>query len=868
MAAHQENLSTGIAGLDHVLRGILAGDNIVWKVDSIESYLDLVAPFCEFALAVERRLVYFRFGSHPPLLSHDSGAEICQLDPREGFEDFISRIHNVIGRSGKGAYYVFDCLSELAADWYSDQMLGNFFALTCPYLYDLETVTYFAVYRDRHSFRAIGPIAETTQILLEDLKYKGTHYVRPLKVHGRFSPTMNMLHSWEGDDFKPVTSSAIISAIFASVEWIGLGARRTLGVADRALLDAEKAIAEPHAGRRDAADHEEHFSRLARMFVSRHEHMLQLADKHLSLDEILDIGKRMIGTGLIGGKAVGMILARAILKNTDARFKELLEEHDSFYVGSDVFYTFLVQNGIWWVREKQRDPHRFLEDAEQARRRIMAGQLPEYVLRQLKDMLEYFGQSPFIVRSSSLLEDNFGNSFAGKYESVFCANQGSMARRLDDLLSAIRTVYASTMSEEALRYREQRGLLDQDEQMALLIMRVSGSMYDKTFFPAVAGVGFSFNPYAWNTYIDPKAGVIRVVFGLGTRAVDRSDDDYTRVVALNAPGRRPESDFNQVRRYSQRRVDYLDFEANHLISGKFEDLAGLCEGIPMGLLTTSGRTTSTRGSTPARKSPGVLTFDGLLADTPFVSDMRDMCAILQRAYSHPVDIEFTCNFMTDIEYKINLVQCRPLQVQGSDSVELPPLEVRKEQCVLMARGAVIGQSRVLPIERLVYVVPEKYGHLPGRDRYDVANVVSRINRLQRRSEGHGVMLIGPGRWGTSTPSLGIPIPFAGINQASAVCEVAAMREDLIPDASLGTHFLNELVEMDMLYLAMSPGEGDNFLNAAFFDGVENRLCALLPGTERWEETIKVVDAGRPGPAESGIVLHADAVSQFACCYFK
>jgi len=99
------------------------------------------------------------------------------------------------------------------------------------------------------------------------------------------------------------------------------------------------------------------------------------------------------------------------------------------------------------------------------------------------------------------------------------------------------------MSEKALRYRADRGMLDRDEQMALLVMRVSGAMYDRYFYPHIAGVGFSFNPYAWDRAIDPKAGVVRLVFGLGTRAVNRSDDDYTRIIALNAPrsGPRPTS---------------------------------------------------------------------------------------------------------------------------------------------------------------------------------------------------------------------------------------------------------------------------------------------------------------------------------------
>ena len=193
-------------------------------------------------------------------------------------------------------------------------------------------------------------------------------------------------------------------------------------------------------------------------------------------------------------------------------------------MGSDVFFTFLVRNGLWWEWQKHRDATHYLHDADHVRRHIVVGQFSDDVLAQFREMLHYFGQSPIIVRSSSLLEDSFGHSFAGKYESVFLANQGSPEQRLHDFTSAVRTIYASMMSEKALNYRQRHGMLTQDEQMALLVQRVSGSVRDRLFFPDLGGVGFSYNPYVWSDKIDPRAGVLRLVYGLGTRAVDRTDD--------------------------------------------------------------------------------------------------------------------------------------------------------------------------------------------------------------------------------------------------------------------------------------------------------------------------------------------------------
>jgi hypothetical protein len=860
------SLTTGLDGLDGMLKGILPGDNIVWQVDSIEDYVAFVTPYCEAAKRSERRLVYFRFAKHEPLLPADFGAEVHQLRPEDGFERFIAAIHHVIKEAGWGTFYVFDCLSDLAADWYSDQMLGNFFMLTCPYLYDLETVTYFGMLRNRHSSHATRAIAETTQLLLDVYRHDGTLYVRPLKVQHRYSPTMEMLHVWEASEFKPVTSSAVVSEVLTSGKWGGgLDSEISTGSWERAFIQAEELLESIRSGSVQSEAEKSLLHRLLRMVISRDEGMLRLAERYLTLEDIVKVRKRMIGTGLIGGKTLGMLLARAILRRHSERPAQIFEPHDSFFIGSDVFYTYLVRNGVWWVRQNQRNPETFLEGADQARQNILAGRLPDYIVEQLENMLDYFGQSPIIVRSSSLLEDNFGNSFAGKYESVFCGNQGSREKRLDDLLAAVRTIYASTMSERALHYRARRHLLDRDEQMALLVMRVSGEMHGRDFFPDMAGVGFSFNPYAWSEYIDPKAGVIRLVFGLGTRAVDRSDDDYTRVVALNAPNRRPEANFDEVRQHAQQRVDYLDLEANQLVSGDFRDLVARHSELPLEMVARqdASHQARDRGETAC-----VLTFDRVLAETAFVEDMREILTTLQNAYSCPVDIEFTANFLEVERSKINLLQCRTLQVKGTETRALPRLEIEEDALIIEARGAVIGHSRLIDMDLFIYVVPGVYSQLPIQRRHEVARLIGRVNDATAARGAKTIMLIGPGRWGTSSPSLGIPVSFAEINRVSVLCEIVAMREDLVPDVSLGTHFLSELVEMDMLYLALFPQQGENYIRTEFFEESPSLLLDLVPSAENWRDCVRVIDPRDAAENGAPIKLSADAVEQKVTCYFE
>jgi hypothetical protein len=864
-------LSTGITALDHMFRGLIPGDNLVWQIDAVHDFAPFVGPYCEVARRFGRRLVYFRFGEHAPLVSDELGAQVTRLDPRLGFEQFIAEVHRVIRDAGRGAVFVFDCLSTLAETWCSDRMLGNFFMLTCPYIYDLEGLAYFPLLRNLHSFHATTPIARTTQILLDVYRHKDALYIQPSKVEHRYSPTMYMLHAWEGGDFVPVTESSTIAEILTSQPWAGLDSVRSrLGKWNRTFLQAERAWEAMEHGQPASADAGELFRTLVHMLFTRDERLTEMAGRYLTLGDLLAIWKRMVGTGLIGGKSVGMLLARAILRQTAPRWNSVLEAHDSFFIGSDVFYSFLVENGCWWMRQKQRDPRSFLDDVEATRRRIITGTFPDHIVREFAEMLDYFGQSPIIVRSSSLLEDNYGNAFAGKYESVFCANQGPHQKRLEDFVAAVKTIYASTMSEKALRYRAQRGLLERDEQMPLLVQRVSGTRHGHLHFPHLAGVGLSVNPYVWNKHIDPAAGMVRIVFGLGTRAVDRSDDDYTRVVALNEPLRRPESGLDEVRQYSQHRVDVIDLDGNQLVSRNFTEIVDHTPQLPVQMFASQDHELAQRAAEHglSASSAWLLTFDHLLTQTPFVDDMRQMLTMLQAAYAHPVDIEFTVNFCSPDQYRVNLVQCRPLQVAAGFAATDLPARIDPQNVVLQACGAAIGQSRLTTIDRLVYVTPSVYGDLPIQDRYTVARLIGRLLHLDTPPRPKHTFLIGPGRWGTTTPSLGVPVSFAEIDTVSVLCEIVAMRKDLVPDVSLGTHFFNDLVEWNMLYLALFPGREGNDWNRTFFEDAPNRLPELMPEAARWAPVIRVIDCPDHHPSGTTLKLWANTLEQKVCCYLE
>jgi len=863
-----ETWYTGLPGLDTILTDIRLGDNVVFQIDAMDDYLKFVHPYCRAANKAKRELIYFRFAAHPSVLPEGTKAHMYTLHPEAGFENFISEIFDVIEKFGKGAFYVFDLLSDLAVDWYSDRMLGNFFMLTCPYLFDYDTVAYFALLRNHHTSFAVDAIHNTAQVVMDVYRQKDRIYIHPLKVDQRHSPTMYMLHRWQKDEFVPVVRSSVVAQILSHVPqpWLDFSMQRP-DIWTRSFLQAQEVVNTTRFDQRSGWKSSKLFGRLLRMAVSRDPRLLKLAEEYFDFTDVVEIGKRMIGTGLVGGKTVGMLLARAILKKKDPTWADKLEEHDSFYIGSDVFYSYLIQNKCWWLRRQLNVTDYDPKHTRQARELMLKGTFPKDIEDQFMEMLEYFGQSPIIVRSSSLLEDAYGNAFSGKYDSVFCANQGTPQERLENFIAAVRTVYASTLNEEALAYRAHWGLLDRDEQMALLIQRVSGTVYDNQYFPQVSGVGFSFNPFVWNSEIDPQAGMLRLVFGLGTRAVDRIDDDYTRIVALNAPLRRPEATSEDVRKYTQHKVDILDLTNNCQATRSFEDVVKDIPGFPLGIFASRDQEMERRAREYGRHDifSWMLSFEHLLSKTDFVEDLRSMLGSLQEAYNQAVDIEFTTNFINDKEFRINLVQCRPFQVKGNILSIETPQEIPRDKVLLETKGPVIGSSVAATVDRVIYVVPEIYGKMKEGDRYSVARLIGRLTHLKEKDAKATIMLVGPGRWATTTPSLGVPVNFAEINTVSILCEVAAMHEGLIPEVSLGTHFFNDLVEMDMLYFAVYPQRYDNALNKEFFNTTKNHLLQLIPDAKAWDKAVKVVD-GDHIPGGLSICLNADVTKQNVICY--
>ena len=831
MAAFDRVLS-GIPALDQVLDHIRMGDNVVWRVSDLDEFRRFAVPFVEQAKKEGRNIIYFRFASHPELVPECAEVKRICVPLSHRFETFTVEIHKAIEQEGRDVFYVFDCLSELQTAWATDMMMGNFFRVTCPFLFILDTVAFFPIIRGRHSFNAITKIMNTTQLFLDVYSDAGreTVYIRPQKVWNRSSETMFLPHLYKPAEgtINPIRDGVQTSRFYQVMD----GYQRTLEEQyadswDR-FFNRAKVL---HESRMPVS---EECSRMCNIMMTRDERLRVLVKKHFKPEDYFRVRDHMVGTGMVGGKTCGMLLARAIIRNLAPDINAVLEPHDSFYVGSDVFYTYIVDNDFWGIRVRQRTEEGYFTLAGELADRLRSGRFSREIEEQFTHILEYYGQDPYIVRSSSILEDGFDNAFAGKYESVFCANRGTPEERLEEFENAVRTVYASSAGLSALDYRKRRGLDRRDEQMALLVMRVSGSAYGSYYMPCAAGVGYSFSPYKFLNDIDSSAGMLRLVAGLGTSAVDRTEGSYPRLVSLDKTEATNFTTVAEKHQFSQRKAEVVDLKTRSLNRVPLDDLEPVLPAyVKNQVLEHDTEAEASLHERGIWRNICFISCLGLVRNREMMERMQRMMHLIQKEYGEPVDIEFTINVSESREYMINLLQCRPLQVFKDGGGVTVPENVRAEDILLETRHASMGLSREVKLDRIVYVDPVKYYQLPYNEKTAIAALIGRIN-WKYRDTGTHMMLLVPGRIGTSSPELGVPTAFSDISGFDAVCEIAENRAGYNPELSYGSHIFQDLVEAQILYTAVFPGERTIRFRPELLRQVPNRIGEIPGGAEKQE----------------------------------
>ncbi len=461
-----------------------------------------------------------------------------------------------------------------------------------------------------------------------------------------------------------------------------------------------------------------------------------------------------------------------------------------------------INNLVHWNDQKYKTEDEMRADFPNIAVDFEQGEFPPDITARLEGVMASVGKRPLIVRSSSLLEDNFGTSFAGKYESIFLPNQGTSAENIRALTLAIARIYASTLNPNALLYRRSKGLLDYDERMAILIQVVQGEPYGRYYLPHASGVAFSHNLFRWSPQLRAKDGFVRMVWGLGTRAVDRVGNDYPRLVALSHPMLRPSTKPSIIQHYSQQFVDLLDLEDNafktmpvhevvkpdyppmRFLFQTFED--GYFSALRSNLLPTDTRNL-------------VLTYDEFLRRTPFADKMRQILQTLENVYNAPVDLEFTTHLSKTESGKphlrITILQCRP-QSQLAATEQMPFPAGLPEDKVVFSTKFVVPQGYIDRIDYVVFVPPEGYFALTSMNlRTELARAIGKLNAALK---DQAYICIGPGRWGSSNSDLGVPISYGDIYHTRSLVELAGPGIGPEPEPSLGTHFFQDLLEITNL----------------------------------------------------------------------
>lgn len=586
---------------------------------------------------------------------------------------------------------------------------------------------------------------------------------------------------------------------------------------------------------------------LAQRLLTEQIDFVRVAKEYMTIADFSELAARMIlpagSHGRLGGKSAGMILAHRVLQRAAGPERPIGEFRipRTWYLPSDGLFDFISHNDLQDVIEQKfKDIDEIRQEYPDIITLFKNSTFPPDVINGLSVALDEFVDTPLIIRSSSLLEDRLGTSFSGKYKSLFVANQGTKVERLAAVMDAIAEVYASTFGPDPIEYRRERGLLEFNEEMGILIQEVVGTEVGRYFLPAFAGVAFSSNEFRWSPRIRREDGLIRLVPGLGTRAVDRVGDDYPILLVPGQPNLRANVATEEIVRYSPKRLDVINLETGTL---ETMDLTELLREIGsdfpavervFSVLQGDMLQKAARLLIDPERDELVATFNGLTDTTPFVQQLHNILKLLEEHLGTPVDIEFAHDGKT-----FHLLQCRP-QSCSDDAAPAPiPKEVPGEDVVFTA-NRYISNGRIRDITHIVYVDPQRYDELTSRDdMLAVARAVGKLNRLLPKRQ---FILLGPGRWGSrGDVKLGVSVTYADISNTAMLIEIARQKGDYVPDLSFGTHFFQDLIESRIRYLPLYPDEESVVFNERFLLKAPNLLPTLLPEFACLAEALRVID---------------------------
>ncbi len=586
---------------------------------------------------------------------------------------------------------------------------------------------------------------------------------------------------------------------------------------------------------------------LIKYFLSDKPDFISIAAQYLNYSDFYDIINKIIypseSQGRIGGKGTGLFIANKILSKESENLPQLhsIKTPKTWYITTDTITKFLHYNDLEELNEQK---YREIQEIRLEYRNIIQlmknCKLPPEIFNSLSVALDDFDNSPIIVRSSSVLEDQTGASFSGKYKSLFLANQGTKHERLAALQDAIIEVYASVFAPDPIQYRAERGLLDIHEEMGIMIQQVVGTKVGKYFFPLFSGVAFSNNEYRWSPRIKREDGLIRMVPGLGTRAVDRLTDDFPILVSPQQPGIKVNIVPEEVKRYSPKKIDVINLENNSFetleISELLREYGNQINNINkiVSIMEYDHIRKANMFEIDFEKNSLVVTFDGIIDESHYITQINTAIKALNAKLGYPVDIEFASD-----GNDLYLLQCRPQSLREDTAPAPIPQNILAKDIVFSA-NRYISNGIIQNISHIVYVDPERYSELSElEDLKTIGKIVSALNSFLPKRQ---FILIGPGRWGSRGDiKLGVSVTYSDINNTAVLIEIAKNKSGYIPELSFGTHFFKDLVEANIRVLPLYPDDSGIVFNEKYLTKSKNILKTIFPEYEKYEDIIRVIN---------------------------
>jgi pyruvate,water dikinase len=366
-----------------------------------------------------------------------------------------------------------------------------------------------------------------------------------------------------------------------------------------------------------------------------------------------------------------------------------------------------------------------------------------------------------------------------------------------------------------------------------------GTSIGHYYLPAFAGVAFSQNEFRWSSRIQRQDGLVRMVPGLGTRAVDRVGDDYPVLVAPGKPSLRVNTTMDEIVRYSPRKIDVINLEMGGFETIETQELFRefgseypLAESILSIYETDQIREPGVLGIN-FKKDDVIVTFERLFTRTDFLQRIKVILESLEEVLEHPVDIEFAHDGT-----HFYLLQCRML---SNGSEQKPPTipKMLPPGDIVFTADRYVPNGSVADLTHIVYVDSAGYANLERHE--DLVAVGRAIGHLNQVLPKRGFILIGPGRWGSRGDiRMGVNVTYSDIKNTAMLIEVSKQLEDYAPEPSFGTHFFQDLVEASIYYLPLYPDQEGIVFNDTFLNNSGNSLKELAPDFAHLSNVIRVL----------------------------